>query len=188
MSLHPAPGGGLVGRLETDRLEGDLRAHAARAVRAAEGRRWDGYRAIEAYAFGGACPRARLLAHFGDPAACPAEGCSPDRCRPLPPVPEPAATARSGARAAPAGPRPLDTVDPTLRELLRRWRRERAGDNPAYTICPDRTLAEIIVRRPADPDALARIPGVGPVFLERHGEDLLALLGSAGAAAAPARA
>ena len=183
MSLHPAPGGGLVGRLETDRLEGDLRARAARAVRAAERRRWDGYRAIEAYAFGGACPRARLLAHFGDPAACPAEGCAPDRCRPLPPVPEPIATPGRRVRSAAGDPRPLDAVDPALRESLRAWRRERAAGNPAYTICPDRTLAEIIVRLPADRDALAQIPGVGPVFLERHGDDLLALLGSARAGA-----
>jgi DNA helicase-2/ATP-dependent DNA helicase PcrA len=70
----------------------------------------------------------------------------------------------------------LDAVDPELRERLRAWRRERAGDNPAYTVCSDRTLAEIIVRRPATRDALAAVNGVGPAFLSRHADDLLALL------------
>jgi ATP-dependent DNA helicase RecQ len=176
MSLHPAPGGGLVGRLEAGRLEGELRARAALAVRTAESRRWAGYRAIDAYAFGGACPRARLLAHFGDPSACPPEGCAPERCRPLPPLPDPAPSSRRRTASASSGGGALDAVDPELRERLRAWRRERAGDNPAYTVCSDRTLAEIIVRRPATRDALAAVNGVGPAFLSRHADDLLALL------------
>jgi ATP-dependent DNA helicase RecQ len=176
MSLHPAPGGGLVGRLEARRLEGDLRARAARAVRAAESRRWAGYRAIEAYAFGGACPRARLLAHFGDPSACPPAGCAPERCRPLAPVPEPVASPRRRGSTPAAGARALDSVDPEVRERLRAWRRERAGDSPAFTVCSDRTLAEIIVRRPATKDELLRVNGVGPAFLARHADDLLEVL------------
>lgn len=172
IDLLPAPGGGLVGRLRAPRLHGELLARAQRAARAAESRRWAGYRAIQEYAFGGRCPRSVLLAHFGDPDGCPPEGCAAGRCTTLPPLPEPAARV---AAVAVAGT-PLDDVDPALREALRAWRKERAGDAPAYTVCSNRTLAEIIVRRPASRAELGAIHGVGPAFMERHADDLLRLL------------
>ena len=44
---------------------------------------------------------------------------------------------------------------------------------PAYVVFPDRTLAEIAVRRPRSAAALADIRGVGPAKLEKYGERFL---------------
>jgi DNA helicase-2/ATP-dependent DNA helicase PcrA len=59
-------------------------------------------------------------------------------------------------------------------EALRRWRlgRARADDVPAYVIFPDRTITEIIARRPSSPAELAAIYGLGAARLERFGRDL----------------
>ena len=61
-------------------------------------------------------------------------------------------------------------------EALRRWRLERARSEgvPAYVIFPDRTIAEILLRRPASPSELAAIHGLGPARLARFGGELYA--------------
>ncbi|MDQ4018839.1 MAG: HRDC domain-containing protein, partial [Actinomycetota bacterium] len=67
---------------------------------------------------------------------------------------------------------------------LRRWRRERARVDgvPAYVVFHDRTLAEIVRRRPATRDELAAVVGIGPAKLDRYGDDVLAALAAAPAA------
>ena len=69
--------------------------------------------------------------------------------------------------------RPRDTSPAA--EALRRWRRERAlADSvPAYVIFPDRTIDEIVARRPASMTDLAAIHGLGPGRLGRFGLELL---------------
>jgi ATP-dependent DNA helicase RecQ len=69
-------------------------------------------------------------------------------------------------------------IDAGLWEALRAWRRERADGNPAYTVAANRTLEEIARAMPRDGQELASIHGVGPAFLERHAESLLAVLRS----------
>ena len=49
---------------------------------------------------------------------------------------------------------------------------------PAYVVFPDRTLAEMAVRRPTSHNALGQIRGVGPVKLEKYGERFLDVLRS----------
>ena len=46
---------------------------------------------------------------------------------------------------------------------------------PAFVIFSDATLAQIAGRRPADRAALAGVPGVGAVKLDRYGAAVLAL-------------
>jgi ATP-dependent DNA helicase RecQ len=72
----------------------------------------------------------------------------------------------------------LSTADPALIGALRRLRLAiaKAEKVPAYVIFPDRTLAEIAVRRPRSLDALSAVHGVGPSRLERYGERLLEVL------------
>ncbi len=81
-----------------------------------------------------------------------------------------------GAKAA------VPKGDP-LFEALRHWRRERAvGDGvPPYVVFHDSTLAEIATRRPRTLADLRAISGIGPAKLERYGDDVLAVLGSASA-------
>ena len=85
-----------------------------------------------------------------------------------------------------SGPRPkepeLSDADAELFEQLRSWRlvQSRVADVPAYVICSDATLRSIARERPADMSGLLTISGVGPVKAERFGDDLLALVASAG--------
>jgi len=65
-----------------------------------------------------------------------------------------------------------------LLEALREWRsttsREKAV--PAYVVFTDNTLIAIAEQRPTDEDALAQIPGIGPMKLAAYGRTLLALV------------
>jgi DNA helicase-2/ATP-dependent DNA helicase PcrA len=65
-----------------------------------------------------------------------------------------------------------------LVDELKKWRLERAKADgvPAYVVFHDSTLESIAERRPASLPELSRIDGLGPVKLERYGEDVLAVL------------
>jgi len=120
---------------------------------------------------------------------------------PAPPVT--AETARTPSRAAGAPPPPSRTAAPdrarrsastatpgdgavvsldadgeALFGELRRWRTTTAKTLglPAYIVLHDRTLATIAERRPTTLAELAACPGIGPAKLERHGDDLLAVI------------
>jgi DNA helicase-2/ATP-dependent DNA helicase PcrA len=90
---------------------------------------------------------------------------------------------RETARAA-AKPRvgraksTLEPGDQMLFEELRRWRSQqaKAASVPAFVIFDDKTLTEVAARRPTDRAALLAVPGIGPVKLERYGDDLLAVV------------
>ena len=73
-------------------------------------------------------------------------------------------------------------VDEELVDRLRGWRLERSQEDevPAYVVLHDTTLRELAAVRPSTKDELASIKGFGPVKLERYGDDLLAVLASAG--------
>ncbi len=68
---------------------------------------------------------------------------------------------------------------------LRRWRLERARQEgvPAYVVFPDRTILEILEKRPTSRAGLAEIHGLGPGRLGRFGEQLLAAVEEAFAVA-----
>ena len=70
--------------------------------------------------------------------------------------------------------------DPDLVERLRAWRLDAARMRavPAYVVAHDRTLAAIAEARPRSEADLLRVRGVGHTFVERHGEDVLALVGT----------
>ncbi len=78
-------------------------------------------------------------------------------------------------------PPPLERVaepnDPLYRELST-WRRARADRDgiPAFHVFGNSTLDAIARARPQTLDELAEIPGVGPVKLERYGEEVIEAL------------
>ena len=75
--------------------------------------------------------------------------------------------------------RPASRAELTpLGTALREWRLERARADgvPAYVVFHDRTLAEIELTRPSTMGELAAVSGVGPVKIERYGEEVLAVL------------
>ncbi len=150
---------------------------------------------MQTYAYTKACRRGLVLRYFGDPAArSKCAGC--DNCMGTKVVVEegtaPSIRGRSdrGAKrrgadrprdASPADEAPiLSGADQALLARLRDLRRtiSREEQVPAYVVFPDRTLAEIAVRRPADTGAMGKIRGVGPVKLERYGERFLEIVRS----------
>jgi ATP-dependent DNA helicase RecQ len=70
----------------------------------------------------------------------------------------------------------VDQAEMDLFEKLRTWRTERAAGKPAYTVCSDRTLIDLVRRRPTTMDELAEIHGIGPARLKAFGRGLLDLL------------
>jgi superfamily II DNA helicase RecQ len=51
-----------------------------------------------------------------------------------------------------------------------------SNGKPAYTIAHNSTLEAIAALRPRSLTELTRIKGVGPAFVQRHGEQVLALV------------
>jgi superfamily II DNA helicase RecQ len=93
-------------------------------------------------------------------------------------LPDPASlSAPKRARAAKAVA-PADVADAPLFEALKEWRMRASNGKPAYTVAHNSTLEAIAALKPATLDELASIKGVGPAFVGRYGEQVLALLGA----------
>jgi ATP-dependent DNA helicase RecQ len=152
--------------------------------------------AIQQYAYTKGCRRGFVLRYFGDPAArTSCGGC--DNClgtrvdverggAPVMHGPGSRGKAKrprvSNAEVAVPDDAPvLSGADEALLARLRDLRRtiSREEQVPAYVVFPDRTLAEMAVRRPANANALGQIRGVGPVKLEKYGERFLDVVRSA---------
>jgi ATP-dependent DNA helicase RecQ len=65
-----------------------------------------------------------------------------------------------------------------LFERLRALRKQLADEQgvPAYIVLNDRSLRELAARRPASPDEMLEISGIGPAKLERYGAAFLRAL------------
>ncbi|MDQ6725572.1 MAG: HRDC domain-containing protein, partial [Actinomycetota bacterium] len=63
-------------------------------------------------------------------------------------------------------------------DALRAWRTEvaRRDKVPPYVVMSDAHLKGIAERRPSTAGELAACPGIGPLKLERYGEDILAVI------------
>ena len=74
-----------------------------------------------------------------------------------------------------------DPVDRDLFEALRQRRLDIARERgvPPYVIFHDRTLIEMVERRPASRAAMAAVPGVGAHKLEEYGDDFIAVIAGA---------
>ena len=73
---------------------------------------------------------------------------------------------------------PLTDADREVYERLRKWRAATAKeiDKPAFTILSDVTLVAMAQHRPADAGALIKLPGIGPVKLEKYGPAILRIV------------
>jgi ATP-dependent DNA helicase RecQ len=175
-SVEPAPGGRLRIRLGNSLS----RARASAACRVARDRGWRAYRAVEAFSFSERCRRRMLLDHFGDRSEPAPTGRCCDVCDPASWLPDPEQLAISQSRRSSSEPPPeLSDADRELVEALRAWRLRAAADKPAYTVARNRTLEAIAAARPSDRADLAAIHGIGPAFLDRHGDEVLELIAAA---------
>ena len=85
---------------------------------------------------------------------------------------------RTGARDA----RPAPKVDPAdrspLSNALRAWRTARAKADAVapFIVFHDSTIEAIAERRPRSIADLRRVPGVGPMKLDRYGEEIIGVV------------
>ncbi|EEW27017.1 DNA helicase RecQ [Rhodobacter ferrooxidans] len=101
---------------------------------------------------------------------------------------------RDTVQSASAGARPavkslVSDEDAPLMSALKAKRRSlaEAASVPAYVIFPDRTLAEMAEKRPANLDQMAQISGVGAKKLESYGLAFLAVINGAAEGLHPQR-
>jgi ATP-dependent DNA helicase RecQ len=170
-ALQPAPGG----RLEVTLEEFGDTSMVGAICKVARDRSWRAYRAVEAFVSAtGECRRRALLDHFGDSRAGTPEGRCCDVCDPETiDLPDPASLSpvkRAKKIATYDGP-----VDDSLLVKLKEWRKKVSNGKPAYTIAHNSTLEAIAALKPSSLDELAAIKGVGPTFLTRYGEQVLAI-------------
>jgi ATP-dependent DNA helicase RecQ len=166
IELEPAGGGRLAVTVSPELDAGQ----AAHMLRTAQRRAWEAYRAVEKFSNGDRCLRRQILDHFGDPRPVAPLGRCCSVCDPVE-WPQMQAAAKKVRASAPAA-----ELSGELAERLKAWRLERAEGKPAYTVCSNAVLAAVIETRPQGGDELAAISGIGPAFLERHADSLLALL------------
>jgi ATP-dependent DNA helicase RecQ len=145
-------------------------------------RGWQAYRAIKDFIYGTRCRRLSLLAHFGDRRAeTPPTGRCCDICDMLDWLPDPETIAvrkptRARAASPAAVPASLSESDAVLFEALKAWRLRAAQGKPAYTVANNKTLAAIASRRPPGRTKLLEISGVGPAFVTKFADEVLALV------------
>ena len=72
------------------------------------------------------------------------------------------------------------TYDDRTLALLKEWRKQEAAEQslPAYCIFTDATLVALAETEPTSNAALAKVPGIGAVKIEKYGEAVLAILGA----------
>jgi ATP-dependent DNA helicase RecQ len=174
-SLEPARGG----QLQVTFAASPGGREVASICRVARDRAWRAYHAVEAFSSAsGECRRRLLLDHFGDSRPAAPTGrccdvCDPDTIG----LPDPESlTPPRAKRSRPADAPPLAPADAGLFDALREWRARTADGKPAYTIAHNSTLESIATLRPTSPAELERIKGIGPAFVERHGEAVLGLV------------
>jgi ATP-dependent DNA helicase RecQ len=178
-------GGGRLALTVADRVP---RQNVADICAAATDRNWRAYGAVKDYASpSGTCRRRMLLDHFSDSTPAAPVGrccdvCDPDSIGLPDPATLPAKRPRrgEGTGRGPGAPAvELSSADAALVDALRAWRWEAADGKPAYTVAHNAALELIAVTRPESLTALGALSGIGPTFLERHGEAVLALVAAA---------
>ena len=70
----------------------------------------------------------------------------------------------------------MSPADEALLSALKTWRTRASDGKPAYTVAHNSTLESIAALKPTTVDDLSAIKGVGPTFVERHGEQVLLLV------------
>ncbi|HEY1593043.1 MAG TPA: ATP-dependent DNA helicase RecQ [Solirubrobacteraceae bacterium] len=149
---------------------------------AARDRAWRAYRAVEEFSGASAeCRRRALLDHFGDSTPGAATGRCCDVCdADTIGLPDPESlNPPSARRSRPADAPPLEPADAGLFEVLREWRGRAAAGKPAYTVAHNTTLETIASLRPGSLTELGAIKGIGPAFVDRYGQEVLALVAAA---------
>jgi ATP-dependent DNA helicase RecQ len=85
----------------------------------------------------------------------------------------------SGSGLRPSLMPEMTRAELALFDRLKAWRLEAADGKPAYTVASNAALELIATRQPTNLTRLGALNGIGPTFLERHGEAVLELISGA---------
>jgi DNA helicase-2/ATP-dependent DNA helicase PcrA len=94
------------------------------------------------------------------------------------PVPTPPATIAPRRPTVVIDQVGVGAADDRVFDALRAWRRDRAKADgvPAYVVLHDTHLQGIAARMPATLAELSHCPGIGPMKLERYGDEIVAVI------------
>jgi DNA helicase-2/ATP-dependent DNA helicase PcrA len=126
------------------------------------------------------CSESVLIAAGDTPSPFIAELAAPRD--PNAPEPEPQPKRAGQQKLVRSGSSPVATdsspAGVELRERIRTWRLERAkaDDVPAFVVFNDRTLDEIVARKPSTAQQLLSVPGIGPAKVRNYGDELIELI------------
>jgi ATP-dependent DNA helicase RecQ len=143
-------------------------------------RAWERYHAIRRFAESGRCRHRQICLHFGETPKWDSCGMC-DVCAPEPAwldaAPERKAKAPREERVRKAEIA-VPECDRELLDLMREWRRDMARHNgvPAFMVLSDASLLDLCARRPAAPEELQRVTGIGERKAEQYGAEILAVL------------
>ena len=86
--------------------------------------------------------------------------------------------AKASAKRSSAPAAALDGADRALLEALKAARREiaKGARVPAYVVFADRSLLDMVHLRPASPEQMEMVHGVGKGKLEKYGETFLGII------------
>lgn len=163
--------------------------------------RWQNLEALVSYAEGGECRHAEILAYYKDKQRLKrcghCDSCDPTSARRVPRVAALPAAVRGvtldpkrdaktkSRRRVRESPSNLEAFDGTQLELLKNlkaWRLKTATelDQPAFVIFSDKSLRDLVAKRPQSLDDLQHVYGFGPAKIERFGTDVLRELQNGG--------
>ena len=148
---------------------------------AEKGRAWDRYGEIKRFVESAKCRHRQLCLHFGESpkwetcGTCDVCAGVGDWLKPEQ-HPKEAAPARSSKKSLPASEK--DVVAGDLFNRFRAWRWNLAKEQQVapFVILHDSVLRELCLRLPASLDALADVPGMGKVRIEKYGAAILSIL------------
>jgi superfamily II DNA helicase RecQ len=91
-----------------------------------------------------------------------------------------AAGRKAAKKHAPEAPQAMTPEAEALASKLKEWRAVEARrlGVPAYLVMHDRTLQAVAHSRPANPNQLLEIDGIGPAKVEKFGRAILEICGS----------
>jgi ATP-dependent DNA helicase RecQ len=157
----------------------------SKAPKAVLNQRWRALDMIVQFAEGGECRHGGILTYFRDTQRIEVCGhcdiCAPTserRKRCTQPVPHQLPTTHSKKRKTKkksTGRRTLTNAEELRYEAIREWRQAYAAerDLPAFVICSNKTLHDLIIQDPHSLTALERVYGLGAKKIEAFGPELL---------------
>lgn len=156
--------------------------------------RWQNLDALVAYAEGGECRHSEILAYYKDRQRLKkcghCDSCDVSSPRRVPRVAALAAQVRGASlqvktktrrrvREASANAETFSGSDLELLKNLKAWRLRTATelDQPAFVIFSDKTLRDLVAKKPRSLDDLRHVYGFGPAKIEKFGSEVLGELG-----------